>query len=202
MAITVQLMSGDVYTLDIFYGYRIVNTKNDIASILRVNRDLVTVCERQDSEFDILDNMDYVEDGKCYYAFIGDEEDPPEYLMKYSNIDEGIGEGITIIDENTGKNVDYIQKSAIVHVQMNDYGWQFLRNVLRENRYGVIYDSDDEYDDPHNDRYENLSKEEVVNTYLTNYSDLRNSIGGSFEIVIHNDESEDDEDEDEDEDDE
>jgi hypothetical protein len=188
MSITVQLMSGDVHTLEIFDGYRIVNTKNEIASILGVNRDLVTISQRQDNdEFDVLDDMDYAEDGKYYYAFVEAEQDPPEYFVKFDYDDDNFP--VITIDEY-GEVVNYIQKSAIVHVQISEYAWEFLRNVLRENKHGVMYDSENEYDD--NDRYNMLSKEEVIDSYLKNYSCFRYSIGGSFEIVIHGEEDEED----------
>jgi hypothetical protein len=179
MSITVQLMSGDVHTLEIFDGYRIVNTKNEIASILGVNRDLVTISQRQDdNEFDILDDMDYV-DGKYYYAFVEAQQDPPEYFLKFDYDDDDF-QVITITNEY-GEDVNYIQKSSIVHVQISEYAWEFLRNVLRENKY----------DDNVNDRYEMLSKEEVIDSYLKNYSCFRYSIGGPFQIVIHDENEED-----------
>ncbi len=176
-SIIVQLMSGETHTLEIFDGYRIVHAKNEMAGILNVDRDLITISYRQeDGEFECLDNMYNVEDGERYYIFVGDEQEPPEYYMRFDQSDDIDFEGILFVDEE-GTEVDNIPKSSIIHVELSEYGWQFVRNILRENRYGVMYDSEDEYDDPHNDRYDRLSKEEVIVSFLS----LRN-IGG--EIII------------------
>jgi hypothetical protein len=195
MSITVQLMSGQTYTLDIFDGYRIVNSKNEIATILKVNRDLVTIsCRNEDGEFEIIDNMDYAQDGEHYHAFIDEEEDPPEYYMRFEQSDIDF-EKILICDEDE-KEVSHIKNGSTIHVQLSESGWEFIRNVLRENRDGVVYDSEDEYDDRDNDRYNRLSKREVVYRFIT----YLNIVRGQFDIDIDEDEEDDEDDEDEDED--
>jgi hypothetical protein len=182
--IVVQLMSGKTHILNIFDGYRIVHTKNEIASILNVNRDLITISSRnEDGEFDVLDNMHKVEDGEYYYAFVGEEEDPPEYYMRFDQSDDIDFEGSILFVNEDGENEEEsnIRKDSIIHVQLSEYGWEFVRNVLRENRYGVMYDSEDEYDDHsnnNNDRYNRLSNEDVIVSFLS----LRNLSG--VEIII------------------
>lgn len=63
------------------------------------------------------------------------------------------------------------------------------RNVLREQRHGVMYDSEDEYDYPTNDRYDRLSKRDAAYGFLS----LINIVG--VEIIIHNEDDEDEENE-------
>lgn len=166
-SIIVQLMSGETHTLEIFDGYRVVHAKNEMSGILNVNRDLVTIsCRQDDGEFVVLDNMDKVEDGENYYAFVGEEQDPPEYYMRFDQSDDVDFEGILFVDED-GNDVDHIQKSSIVHVQLSEFGWQFVRNVLRENRYS----QDD-----------SLCKEDVIVSFLN----LRNIV--DVEIIIDEEE--------------
>ena len=178
MSIIVQLMSGDTYTLNIFDGYRVVHTKNEIASILKVNRDLVNISsQNEEGEFDILDNMNYVQDGEKYHAFIGEEEDPPEYYMRFDPSDDTDFEGIVIVDDQ-GKEVNRVLNGSILHVQLSEDGWEFVRNVLRENKDGMIYesesDSDSEYDLENNIYKEDTIREDAIRrfmNYLYNGSD-------------------------------
>ena len=183
-SIIVQLMSGETYTLNIFDGYRIIHIKNEIASVLKVNHDLVNISSKKEGEFDILDDMDYAEDGEKYYAFVGEEEDPPEYYMKFDPSDDIDFHGIVILDENRNQ-VNHIKKDSTLHVQLSEDGWDFLRNVLRENRDGIIYDSEDEYDDHENDRYVRMSKQDVIRRF-TNYL----YTGNEYDIIIEEDDEE------------
>ncbi len=189
IAIQLMLMSGETYSLDIFDGYRIVHAKNELGGILKVNRDLVTISHRnEDGEFEVLDNMEYVQDGQQYYVFIREEEDPPEYYVRFDQSDDVDFENIVILDEDE-KEVDHIENGSIIHVQLSEYGWDFVRNVLRENRDCVIYDSEDEYDDPNNDRYHRLSKREAFERFIS----YMNITRGTFEFDIEEEEEEDEE---------
>lgn len=173
MPITVELMSGEIHTLDIFDGYRIVNIKNEMGFNLHQNRDLITISRRlEDGEYEILDNMNYAEDGCYYYAFIA-QEDPLEYYLKFDKFEDDDFQKINIVDENDNIVNYRLPASSIIHVELCDDGWTFLRNILR-----------DDYN-----RYERMTNLEAVSNYLRI---LR--ING-VDIMIHSDSTDNEEDE-------
>ena len=81
MSVTVQLMSGAIYSFDIFDGYRIRNLRYELYTLLR-NEDRsfrdserIVFTHRVDREYEQTDDMDYVENGDHYYAFVREEEE-------------------------------------------------------------------------------------------------------------------------------
>jgi hypothetical protein len=172
MSIVVQFMSGETHTLEIFDGYRIIHIKNEIASVMKVNRDLISISRRKDDgEFDILDNMDYVESEEQYYAFVGDEKDPPEYYMKFDPDTDFSFAGVFIVDDD-GKEVYHIKKGSILHVQLSEEGWDSIRDILRQNRDWAEY---------------KMSKEDVIRLFMSYAYGYRGTYDGLYDIDIDED---------------
>jgi len=153
---------------------------------LRQIRDLITISRLlEDGEYEVLDNMYYVHDGCHYYVFIGQKEDPHEYYLKFDF------QRINILDENDNiVNCRLPDESiSIIHVKLCVDGWNFLRNILREERrFGIVYDSEDEYSDAENDRYERMSDLEAVENYLSVVGN-----NGNVDIIIHSEDEDSDE---------
>ena len=77
--------------------------------------------------------MNYAHDGCHYYVFIGQEEDPLEYYLKFDKFEDDDFQTINILDEKDNIVNYKLLSSSIIHVELCSDGWTFLRNIIRED---------------------------------------------------------------------
>lgn len=179
MSVTVQLMSGKIYSFDIFDGYRIRNLRYEVYTVIRNEDRSFTDSERivfSNKEYEHPDDMDYVNDGDHYYIFVKEEDEIPRIRLT-------LGEnGVMCLRHQNGQLIRYYGwnvsdmsdvsdvsdiKEAILEVDIEDI--EDAYNVMRQDIRFEVDDGDD-YDD---EILEDLDNDRIIEMFCERFVGIR-----------------------------
>ena len=169
MSVTVQLMSGTIYSFDIFDGYRIRNLRYELYTVLRNEDRSFRDSERivfthtvdreyeNDREYEQTDDMDFIEDGDHYYAFVREEEERLRVrltlgengvmclrhqngqLIRYCGweVNDRVDD---LIDDIEYIPIEQVINDAVIEVNIEDDAYDVMRRDIRS----MVADEDDD----------------------------------------------------------
>ena len=174
MSVTVQLMSGDIYSFSIENKkdipiQNILNIRISLASIINQYYNFITIFEKVEDEF-IEINEKILKPGDHYYAIVIEKQDfyfkKDPYNCKYSLFDK------------EGNRVYNVPSRSIIYVDYFIDLIQIIESVIKYRKEDGYegYDSDDENFD-YDDLYDSITTIEAIDSYIKDI--LKINIDGS-----------------------